>query len=181
MLALLRKSVPAITTALGAVGVAALSCSLVAGELYWFGFGAAIRVGLPALVVGAIFFPVNEKSLASRVGFALRAGFAAFASVLVHRVLWTALMTRPELPEWGIDVGAVIDVLRYPSMMWPAGTPDTTALMAASAVVGATVAGALAQPLLKRIARSRRPSVASALSSLDSTRASSSAASRIRG
>ena len=165
----LRKIVPGLTTAACAVGVATLSVSVIDGDLHWFGLGAAIRVGLPSFVVGLLFFPVNEKTLASRIGFALRAGFAAAVSCVVHRVLWTALQDGGEAPELGINFPAVVEVLRNPSSMLPSGALDTTAMMGMAAVAGATVAGFVIQPALKRLARGRRPSVASALSALNST------------
>ena len=157
MRALLRKFVPGLTTAAAAVGFATLSWSVVAGELQWFG-------------AGMLFFPVDEQSLASRLGFALRAGFAAAAACLVHRVLWTA---------GGLALGSVLDVLRHPSLLLPYEGVDTTLLLALSAVAAATAAAFLAQPTLKQLARTRRPSVASALSAINPTAARSSPA-RVR-
>jgi hypothetical protein len=176
----LRKIVPGLFTGAAAVGVATLSISVVEGELLWFGLGAAIRVGLPAFVAGMLFFPVNEKTLASRIGFALRTGFAAFASCVVHRVLWTAMQLGDDLAAVGIDLGAVGEVLRHPSVLLPAGPVDVTAWLALSAISGATAVGFILQPALKRLARAQRPSVASALAQLDATRGRAPAMVRTR-
>lgn len=169
--AVLRKLVPGFFTAAAAVGVATLSVSVVDGHLLWFGLGAALRVGLPAFVAGLLFFPVAEKTLASRTGFALRAGFATLCSSIVHRALWTANAASDDPLKVGVDFSTLGDVFRHPLWLWPTAPIDTTAWLAAAAIAGATTVGLLAQPTLKRVARSRRPSTASALAQLDSSRA----------
>ncbi|GEM_PF-2871775 len=165
MRALWRKIIPGVATAGLAVGAASLGVSVLDGSPQLLDLGAAIRVGLPAFVIGLIFFPVNEQSLSSRLGFGLQAGLAAAVSCLVHRVLWTALDASDGLPAFGIDLVGVLPVLRHPSMLWP-DSPDTTLWLATSAIAAASVAGYLAQPLLKNVARLRRRSVPSALAAL---------------
>ena len=175
---LLRKLVPGLTTAACAIAVANLSVALVHSDFRWFELGAAIRVGVPSFLVGVLFFPVNEETLASRLGFALRSGFAAAVAALAHRVLWTALDPDVAPPEYGVDFPRVLVVLQHPSLLWPPGSPDPTALLAIAAVLGATAAGFLAQPMLRAVARARRPTVASALSQIHATKAQPQ---RVRG
>lgn len=177
--AIWRKLVPGAATAAAAITVATLSVSVVHADLLWFGLDAAIRVGVPAFLVGMLFFPVNEQTLASRIGFSLRTMFAAAVAGLAHRVLWISLLNGDQLPEYGFDASSVLQVLRQPSMLWFDGF-DTTAYLAMSAVAGATVVAYAAQPMLKRFARRQRPTVASALSALDSKSIGAHAAIRQR-
>jgi hypothetical protein len=178
--ALLRRLVPGLTTAACAVAVANLSISLIHSEFHGFDLGAAIRVGVPSFLVGMLFFPVNEQTLGNRLGFALRSGFAAAVSALAHRVLWTALSPDVAPPEFGVDFSRVLLVLQHPSLLWPPGSPDSTALLAIAAVMGSATAGFLAQPLLKALARGRRPTVASAISRINAQKSQASPL-RVRG
>lgn len=173
-----RKLVQGLTTALSAVGVATLAVSVLDGQLQWFGTDAALRVGLPAFAVGLLFFPVNEKTLGRRWGFAMRAAVAAAVSGAVHRVLlWSYVSTAGQpLPDGfaetlQVRLASVIDVLRHPAVLLPTGDLDATMFLALGAVAGAAVVGFLAQPPLLRLARGRRGSAAvpSASGSLDAT------------
>jgi hypothetical protein len=158
--AVLRKLVPGVTTALCSVGLATLTVSAIYAELLWFGTDAAIRVGLPAFVAGILFFPANERTLASRLGFALRSGFATAGACLAHRILWASKRGTGELPD-SVDalwarLAAALHVVRYPRDLFPFEQVDTTLLMSLGAIAGATAVGYLAQPVLLRFAKGRR-------------------------
>lgn len=141
---MLKKLVQALTC--GAVGVATangLMC-LVAGKLAWFGPDATLRVGVPAALVGMLFFPVNVKTLGSRWGFAARAAVATLASGLANRVLWLGAQTD----------GGVWSVLTHPTTLvaW-----DGNAQLCALAGAVAGLAGWLLQPPMLRLARGTLP------------------------
>ena len=143
---LLRKLVQGLSTAMCAVGGATLAVSAIDGELYWFGLDAALRVGVPAFVMGLVFFPVDFKALERRGVFTLRALAAASLSCAAHRVLlWAARADGP-----------------YPLELVPTLTGDgplgidVTAWLAVLATSGAAAAAWLAQPALLRLARSPR-------------------------
>ena len=135
---LLRKVVQGLTTAVAVVAAAALGLSVLAGELWWFGTEAALRVGLPAFIVGMFFFPLDEKTLHSRSGFALRAMLAAVASAAMHRILFYFARAQSDFP---------IEPIALDVTMW----------LALGAVASTTFVAYLAQPPLFRLARGRFP------------------------
>ena len=151
---LFAKLVQGLTTAAAAVGFGTLAISALWGELHWFGFEAAVRVGAPAFLIGALFFPVDVRSLKSRGGFAVRAFIAAASSCALHRALfWYA---RSET-EWPVDPLAL--------------DPNMGLIFVATA--GATALAWLAQPALLRLAR--KPAESCYLPRLDEPRAAEAA------
>ncbi len=162
----IRKGIQGVVTALGAVAVAGLAvtglAALDGGD--GFTFDAALRVGLPSFLVGVIFFPVNEKTLGSRAGFALRAAAAAVASGLAHRALWwgnAQTLARQEGPLGWVDtlwaeLSEAATALLHPWVLLPDSPLEATLALAVGATAGAALAAFLAQPSLLRLARGLR-------------------------
>ena len=162
---IVRKMVQGLATAFGGVSLAAFGVSVlwVIDGASPFGWDAALRVGIPAFVIGTLFFPVNEKTLASRSGFALRAGLAAATSSLVHRaLLWSYLSADQDLlPEGWVDTlqqefAGLSIVLAHPSVLIPVTLFEPTFALAVSAIAVSALTGFIAQPMLLRIARGGR-------------------------
>jgi hypothetical protein len=143
---MLKKIVQALTCgAVGVVGANGLLC-LLSGQLRWFGPDATLRVGLPAALIGMLFFPVNLKTLGTRWSFAGRAALAAAICSLANRVLL-----------FGARSDGVWNVVTHPSALLPSWPPDGNFVLGALATVTTGLAGWLLQPAMMRIARGMLP------------------------
>jgi hypothetical protein len=143
---MLKKIVQALTCgAVGVLGANGLLC-LLSGQLHWFGPDATLRVGLPAALVGMLFFPVNLKTLGTRRSFAARAALAAAICSLANRVLL-----------FGARSDGVWDVVTHPWGLLPSWPPDGNFVLGALATVTTGLAGWLLQPAMVRVARGMLP------------------------
>lgn len=133
---LLRKCVQGLTTSAFALGGATLLTSVFNHELDWLGLEATLRVGVPSFFIGALFFPVDARTLASRAAFAIRAAFAATVAASAHRAL--LFLARADGPDPLAPLAL-----------------DHTLVLALISIAAASLTAWLAQPLLLPIARGR--------------------------
>lgn len=130
---LLHGVVPAVVAVLGArVGLLALGLS--APPLS----GLVLRVGVPAFVVGLLFFPVSTAVVASRWSLTWRVLLAAMTVSVVNR-----LLVRGEFSD--ITLAEVPDRLR--ALVPSPAALDGNGQMMLLGVVGSVLAAWLAQPL----------------------------------
>lgn len=167
---LMKKLAFGVSSAIGAVTLSTLAVSVVEGSFGLLDFEAVIRVGLPSFVAGMLFFPMNEAMLATRRGFSLRVGLAAFAAALVHRVLLFSVVldTFRDVPV-PFSVDGLNALLAQPWLLMPQGL-DWPFVLETSAVTGAALAAYLLQPALLSVAKGRRRMPLSVSRALESTR-----------